>query len=441
MAPPRPNRRHGGAIALALLATACSGDVTPPLTVVEADGSVAAMDGVRALADDVQPPQREGLQDALDGLAAGFAAGDADAVAAWLFNPSSTFGKRWQDRARWLAAVPLAHYALVADPSLGDLASDDVRERLPGAQVVYVVEELALDGFDDPDRPAKYDLFLTMIDTADGWRVAGDVDAEPLGLVSTDHLWDLGPVEVTRRGQLGALHRPGMRQVAEVLADLEAALATTAQRWPRPIEQAVAVIIPQSQAELGELLHVTFDLSNFVAFATSTAFGELGTYELTGSRIAINPDRFLRHTPATRASILVHELTHVATHPDAGPFVPSWLNEGVAQAIGEQRSATGTALLDQHVAGGWDHRPPTDAQFVVGGRDRVFLSYQLGWSLVDHLVDVHGAELVAQFYAASGRGAAGRAGTEAWHLDRAAREVFGVGFHDLTESWAASLAG
>ena len=55
---------------------------------------------------------------------------------------------------------------------------------------------VALEGF-DPLGPAVDDLYLTAIRTTDGWRIATDTDARPLGLSSTTHLWDLTPVVAT----------------------------------------------------------------------------------------------------------------------------------------------------------------------------------------------------------------------------------------------------
>ncbi len=386
-------------------------------------------------------PDRDGLQEVLDQLAAAFRAGDAEAVAVHLHDPETPFGRRWQNRARWMQGIPIAHYALVLDPTLGDLGNAALRDELPGAQVAYVAEELAIEGFDAPDAPARDDLFLTVVPTDDGWKVVGDEDAEPLGFVSVDHLWDLGPVTVTRNGDVAVIHRPAFDGVAQLLAEAQRARDIAASRWPLAFPDAVPILVPDSEEELAELLHVTFDLSNFVAFATATPYSELTRYDLTGSRIVVNPDRFLNRDTATRELILVHEFIHVATHEVGGYHVPNWLDEGVAQAIGERRSATGTRLLDQLVQGGFTGLVPTDTEFRIGGSERVFLSYQQAWSFVDFLVRTYGVEAVAAFYAEVGRGSVDQPGSEEHRVDVAAREVFGVAAADLQAAWAADLAG
>lgn len=375
------------------------------------------------------------IQAVLDDVGKAFRAGDPEVLAPLLASTDSSFGRRWLERARHMQALPLAHYRLRLDDSLPDLSTQRVRDAHPGdVQVVYVVEELAFEGYDP--EPMAEDLFLTVVDAGDGWKVVTDVDAEALGFVSVDHLWDHGAVTVTRDGPVMAIHHPDGPDVAPLLDEATAALVQADQRWPRDWPAAVPIIVPRDEEELGELLHVTFDLSNFVAFAIATPVGERGSFELTGSRVVINPERFLARSTATRQRILVHELVHVASRPSAGPMMPSWLDEGVAQALGEQQSTTGTDLVDATAPS--DLGLPTDGQFTVGGRDRIYLSYQLAWAFVDHLVATYGARAVGDFYAAAGRGAVGEAGTEQYHVDRAAREVLGASLAELVARWQAS---
>ena len=396
----------------------------------------AAAEAPAPAAEDAAPVVRRAgeIQALLDEVAAAFRAGDPDRLVPLLADPRSSFGRRWQDRARYMASLPLATYDLRLDDSLPDLSTQPVRDANPGdVQVVYVVEELAFDGFDP--TPAAEDLFLTVRDTGDGWQVVGDEDAEPLGFVSVDHLWDHGPVTVTRAGPLMAVHHPDGPDVTTLLEDAARALAEADQRWPLDWPGRVPIVVPRDQDELAELLHVTFDLSNFVAFATATSVGERGEVALTGSRVVVNPARFLDRSPQTRQRILVHELVHVATRPVAGPRLPSWLEEGVAQAIGEQQSTTGTALLDGTPS--TSLQLPTDGQFTIGGQARIHLSYQVAWGFVDHLVDTYGVQAVGDFYAAAGRGSIGRPGTVDHHVDRAARQVFGAPLTTLVDQWRA----
>ena len=427
-------------LVLVLLVSACGGSAVRDQT-AERPAHTATVTALPTGAT-TQPPLTalEGLQESLDTIASAFKAADPEALRPYLHDAGSTFGQRWLARADNLAEVPLSHYALVVDGSLPDLATERIRKRYgPEARVVYVVEEHAIEGFDE-SGPAYEDLFLTVLPQGDGrWSVVGDEDAEPLGLVSVDHLWDHGPVTTTRQGPILALHHPGTRNIAAVVDEAATAMEDVRRRWPLDWPGRVPMIVPESQDELAELLHVTFDLSNFIAFATATPRSDLGSYELTGSRIVINPDRFLDRSSSTRRSILAHELLHVATRPSSGPMVPSWLEEGVAQALGEDRSTTGTRLLNALVARGFDGALPADGDFTTGGRDNIFLSYQLSWSFVEFLRERYGDEQVGRFYEAAGAGAIGEPGTEQWHVDRAAREVFGQPLEQLQEAWRNSL--
>ncbi len=437
--PDRPASLAGVAAWVAVAVLLVSGCGTAPAaSVAVGDAALASAAFTPA---EVAPPgasvvDRAEIQTLLDRAARGFLTGDVEAVRDVLLDPDSPFGRRWLERVDNLRAVPLDRYELELDESLPDLATDHLREvnRDP-VQVVYVVERHALTGYDD-QGPAAEDLFLTVVRDPDrGWRVASDRDAEPLGLVSVDHLWDHGPVVATPDGPVLALHHPDT-DVGALLDEARAALASAAARWPLAWAGRVPVIVPRDEEELAELLHVTFDLSNFVAFATATPVGELGAFDLTGARVVINPARFLSRSSSVRELILVHELVHVATRDVSGPMVPSWLDEGLAQAVGERRSTTGTRLLDalatDRVA------LPTDAEFTVGGRDRIFLSYQLAWSFVDHLADRYGVDRLARFYAAAGEGSVGRPGTEARLVDRAALEVYDAPLAELVEEWRRS---
>lgn len=420
---------------MALAVVGCSAGVEAPAVPDAAGGSVTAVASA-PLDTPVDPETDAPLQAALDAIGAAFLAADPDALRPHLHDPDSDFGRAWLARASNLAGVPLSSYRLVLDDSLPDLATGGVRARYEDAlvQVRYVREEHTLEGFGELG-PAAEDLFLTLVETDDGWTVAADRDAEPLGLISVDHLWDHGPVVATGSGEVVALHHPETAGLDEVLREAAAALDDVRARWPLAWPGRVPVLVPRSQEELADLLHVTFPLDDFIAFATATPTGELGDYELTGSRILLNTPRFLARPSATRQRILVHELTHVATRPVAGPFVPSWFEEGVAQAVGEGAPATGLGRLERLVASGALLELPTDGQFTTGGRDRIFLSYQLAFSFVDHLLTTYGADAVADFYAAVGEGATGRPGTEAWHVDAAARQSLGVGLDELLEAW------
>lgn len=386
---------------------------------------------VVALAD-----HAEEVADLLDDVAAAFRAGDPDALRPHLTDPNSSFGERWLRRAADMREVPFASYTLQLDTSGADLTSSNVPG--DGGLLVNVLEGHELTGFEELG-PVRERLFLTLRRWEGRWTIAADTGGEPLGLVSADHLWDHGPVVATARGPLLALHHPGQASVPTLLDEAERALATTNERWPLQWPGRVPLLIPADQDELGELLHVTFELDNFIAFATTTPIRDLGAVRMSGSRVMLNTERFLSRSAETRERILVHELVHAASRPDSAPAVPSWLEEGVAQALGERRSTTGTSLLAALADTDWDGSLPLDAEFSVGDRDDTFLSYQRSWSFVAWLRDRHGDDTVGAFYRAVGQDSAGAPGTDEARVDRAAHDVFGAPFAELVTQWRATL--
>lgn len=423
-----------------LVVAGCAVVATPVATDSGLPPAVAAAPAPAAVVPPAGPAlaaHRGEVETLLEQLAAAFDAGDPDALRPWLHEPDSGFGQRWLARAAAMRDVPFSEYSLRLDVSGADLTTAD--RPGDGGLLVNVLEEHQLEGFDELG-PLREHLFLTLRARDDGvWRVAADTDGEPLGLVSADHLWDHGPVVATGRGPLLALHHPDQASVGALLDEAERALATTRERWPLAWPGRVPLLVPADQDELAELLHVTFDLDNFIAFATTTPIRELGDVRMAGSRVLLNTERFLSRSPATRERILVHELVHAASRPTSAPEVPAWLEEGIAQVLGERQSTTGTSLLAAHAASDWDGSLPLDAEFSTGGRDDIFLSYQRAWSFVDWLVEQHGQDAVGAFYAAAGVESAGRPGTSGARLDAAATQAFGAPLAELVAAWRASL--
>jgi hypothetical protein len=436
--------RHPAAV-LALLSMGLGGCTTAVSSTERSDALLAVTTPVEASeegdacppqADDAEVADLDGVRTSLEGLAAGLRDADPDAMRPWLLEPDGTTGTRWQERASNLAAVPLGSYELTLAPDVPALTTARVRERWgQDAQLLLVVEEHTLEGH-DVDGPVRDQLVLTLVPRDGRWLLADDRGGGTLGLVRGVQLWDLGPVETARRGDLLALHRPGAGGIDRLLAESAAALELARERWPLPWSERVPLLVPADEEELRELLNVTFELDEFVAFATATPLVEPGEHRLTGSRVVLNPERFDGRDERTRGYVLVHELLHVAGRPYSTSSTPLWLEEGVAQVLGEQRSSTGTRLLQE--AGPDGRRLPADAEFTTGGRDSIHLAYQRAWSFSDHLVDRSGAEAFARFYERVGIGSARDPGTVPYRVDQAAREVLGAPIDQLVSDWRAA---
>jgi hypothetical protein len=376
------------------------------------------------------------LVDALDGLSAAVASGDPDRVAEHLDDPASEVGERWRRRTANLAGVDLEHYRLRVDGRLGEVTSDRVRARHDTDVVVLVVvEELTIAGH-DRDGAGRHRRTLTFVRRDDGWRLSDETDGRALGLSTPVHLWDLGPVATTGDGPVVALHHPDAPDIGQLVEETTRGIATLREQWPASWSERVVLIVPRDGEELDELLDADLHLDDFLAFATATAWSEPGVHDLVGSRVVVNPSRFDDLRPEVRERVLLHELLHVATRPLGTAAMPLWLEEGVAQALGEQGPSTGTTgALDRLGADG--RRLPDDEDFTAGGRDQTHLAYQRSWSFVDHLVQTHGPEAVAAFYAEVGEASTSE-GTVEHQIDAAAQEVLGSGLDELVSRWRSA---
>jgi hypothetical protein len=377
----------------------------------------------------------EEIEVALDGLSEAMLAGEPERMVDHLDEPDGEVGTLWRRRAANIAEVELDHYRLRLDERLGDVTSEAVRARHDvDVRAVVVVEELAVAGH-DRDGAARHRRTLTFVRRDDGWRLSEERDGRALGLSTPVHLWDLGPIATTGSGPVVALHHPDAPDVGRLVEETRQAIASLRDRWPARWSERVVLLVPRDRDELEELLDADLALDDFLAFATATTWSEPGEQGLAGSRVVVNPERFDDLRAEVRERVLLHELLHVATRPLGSAAMPLWLEEGVAQALGEDGPSTGsTRRLDGLGAEG--RRLPLDEEFTAGGREQTHLAYQRSWAFVDHLERRHGDAAVAAFYAAVGD-AATTPGTVEHHIDAAALETFGTDLDGLVAQWRA----
>lgn len=438
-------RAGGTVVALALAALAAAGPAVGAVTADPTpDGSGARMAPDPGGAAGGDGGQRERVDDdtareltaVLDALGEGLLSADEEAVAGLLDDPESEVGQRWRTRAANLAEVPFEELRLRLDRRVGLLTTDRVRSRFDDADVVVVgvVETHALAGH-DLDGPARHRHTLTLVDRGDGWRLADDRDGRILGRPEPGFLWDLTPVTTTRQGPVLALHPPDASGVGQLVADTVAAMEVLPRRWPAPWSRRAVLLVPADREQLSHVVGGSLDLDDFLAFASATVHSAPGTHEITGTRLVINADRFPASHEA-RQRVLLHELMHVATRPVASHRLPMWLEEGVAQALGEQGPSTGHTR-DLDAAGPQGRRLPTDAEFSSQGRAATLLSYQRSYRFVDHLVSERGRDAVVEFYREVGVSAR-EPGTVGHRLDAAAERELGADLDTLVSGWRSS---
>jgi hypothetical protein len=242
-------------------------------------------------------------------------------------------------------------------------------------------------------------------------------------------------VTTTTQGPVLALHPEDASGVSQLVSETAAAMQVLPQRWPADWSQRTVLSVPGDREQLSHVVGGSLDLDDFLAFASATAYSAPGVHELTGTRLVVNPDRFPT-SPEARERVLLHELVHVATRPVASHRIPLWLEEGVAQALGEEGPSTGhTRQLD--ALGTQGRQLPTDAEFAALGRDATFLAYQRSYSFVDHLVDRRGRAAVVDFYRAVGA-SVHEPGTMGHRLDEAAERELGADLDSLVGEWRAA---
>ena len=374
-----------------------------------------------------EEPLPAGIQAILDVRAAAVMSGDRTAFVATADRSAAEAQGRRFDGAR---SVGFSGYALrLRDDIAGDLSTAAIRARYTPARAVTVLVEVRTTFPAYDVEPALVSDFLTFVERADGWKVAGDSDLEGIGLLSSRELWDLGPVVQTASERVLLLSHPDGRARAEaILPIMETALDREVKgldiTWP----EKVVVIVPSSVAELQRLLQSTVDLSNFVGFAywsvdRTTATG----FDLTAPRVILNPDTFFLADDTVREDILTHELVHVATRQVAGPGTSSWVDEGMADLV-----ATGPGTAPPPP----DDALPEDWRFGSGGGTAIRDAYVRSRSFVAFL-DTRAPDGARRYYEELGR-TVGRPGSRERLQDDAARAVFGRPLAELRADWAGS---
>jgi hypothetical protein len=339
-----------------------------------------------------------------------------------------------------LHTLPLGSYSLtLGDDEFGDLALPADTAKYKGeVHIVQVTERIGFKGFDR--APAEEDLFLTVRRSGSTWSVVSDTDRENLFLMSMRNIWDYGPVEAVSRGDILVVVHPAQRGIANSILDVAGrARATARSRWPYPWNDPIIIMVPSTVNELARVLQTQFDLSSFVAFASSSLNRDKG-WSLTGDRVFLHWPNFSRYDASYRRLILDHEFTHLATRATTGPHEQAFMDEGIAQFYGEDAGGNDAPQTRARVrAGTFDGHVPEDWLFTAGPPADIFLAYELANSFMDYLASRFGQKGGARVYRAVAGENPVAPGTWRYHQDHAFRKVFGVSFASLERGWAARL--
>ena len=335
--------------------------------------------------------------------------------------------------------LPLASYRLVAAwDRYGDLVRRSDAAAYPGVDRVsipLIEERYRIRGFDP--KPAVEDTYFTFVKRDGSWLIAEDSDLDDLTLYSGRHLWDFGDIEQERDGHLLQLSHSGVTS-HDYLGLAEQALARVERFWSARWHRNTILLIPDDEDELRRLIQATFDLDDFVAFAYSTV--DLShDIDYTGHRIIVNPGAFAGRSEETVTAILAHEMLHVASRHVAGPFIPIFVDEGIADFVGNAGNPSALGFLESEVASGvFDGRLPEDFQFTVGSGTDIYRSYQKSHSAIRFFVDRWGLAAFIKFYRRLGAQKI-VPGTATFHVSRTLKKITGLDLDAFEKEWADSI--
>ncbi|MFF5338186.1 hypothetical protein [Streptomyces sp. NPDC013181] len=382
--------------------------------------------GCSAPADEAPGPTTRDIRATLDRRAAAVLRHDEAAYAA-VVDPDATAlrGAQRRELAR-LAAVPLASwtYGLTHVTAHGsDRATADVR-------LGY-----RLKGYDS--APVTVDRIIELErDPADGrWYLTADRPADG----SVRQLWEQGDVEVVRGAHSLVLGVGRPREELEAVAGTaDAAVPEVTAAWPERWAGRVVVLVPDSVADMGELLGSPASNYRGIAAVTTGETGNSG--KAPADRVIVNPEAYALLGDFGQRVVLTHETTHVATRGRTSPATPTWLSEGFADWAayrdGERTAEEIAPELAEAVrSGDGPAALPEDEDFAFAGDpDLLARAYEGGWLACELIADHWGEEKLFAFYRAVG-GHQGRDGA----VEDALHEVLGTTPQDFTARWRLYL--
>ena len=445
---PRPASWWASPLAARVLATAIVLQLLAGLVgvVVVSDprqATEAARDRARVAPVEPSPtPDREALReqavrDLLEIRADAVLARDRAAFLSVVDPTATEFLERQGRLFDALAEVPLSVWYYDLDASRAQGASADLDRRYGAGR--WWAPDLALRyALAGIDRDPAYERHvLTFVERDGRWLLASDDDFADRGGRTARNLWDTGPVVAVRGKASLVLGRPGDRPLlGRLAAAADAAVPRVTRVWGEGWQQAVAVLVPGSQAELGELLAKPGELSQIAAVATAELLDRSGRTTAVGDRIILNPPNFEGLGRVGRQVVLTHEVTHVATRQASGPAMPAWLVEGFADYVGYLETDVALPVAARELradvrAGRLPAALPGDDDFR-GDNPALAQAYEQSWLAVVLLVELYGEEALLRFYRELG---ASEVAPPSAALEKAFADVLGTETAAFTAAW------
>lgn len=337
-----------------------------------------------------------------------------------------------------LAGVPLKTWSYRLN-SRAELPVDDAsfaRYRAP----VWAPEVTLVYALRDVDPvPTERPQYLTFVRRGERWYLGADQDFAKQDHRSWRGLWDYGRV-VTHRGRYSlVLAHPGNAdRMADFAETVDAAVPHVTQVWGNRWTQRVAVLIPDDQAEMSEVIGGEFALLHIAAVATAD-YTDPDRQIARGQRVIINPTNLDRLGRLARDVVLRHEITHIASRAVTRSDTPTWLMEGFADYVGYLEADVPlpvaardlrTEVRDGRVPGEF----PTNEDFR-GDSPDLPQAYEEAWMACRMIADRIGQDGLVRFY----RAVAQSEGGAATAVDRAARAFLRMSSAQLVAAWKRYL--
>ncbi|UAK32318.1 hypothetical protein K8O92_32325 [Nocardia asteroides] len=233
---------------------------------------------------------------------------------------------------------------------------------------------------------------------------------------------------------------PDQRSDIEVLESaLADAIAAVTDVWGPSWAQSALVVVASSPSEFAALVRSAGLLPAEVAAASVADPFTPGTRP-TGQRVVFGPDAGRRLDPEGMATLLRHELTHIAARADTVDGAPLWMLEGFADYIahhgqGERFTDIAPTLTAHAHVGRIPEVLPADADF--SGPDAA-LTYEIAWSICAFVAEKYDQPRLVQLYHRIAAGKQDPAGEEL-----VLGEVLGTtrtAFLDDWRSWLRAVA-
>lgn len=343
------------------------------------------------------------LRELLDTQAAALLGRDRGVFLAGVDPASPDFVSRRAGLFDNLAGVPIADWSYEIDADSA-LATTDPRFGRYDAQVRGIEVVVSYQLADVDPEPTQRRQALTVVQRDGSWLLASDSDYDDLGAPSWHGLWDFGPV-VTLRGESSMVltHPDNVARLDGFTDAVDQAIGSVTAVWGQDWTQRVAVLVPDTQEEMADVVGTSLVLDQLAALAVSDSI-DLHAGTARGQRIVINPNNLDALQPLSRQIVLTHEITHIASRATTSPATPIWLVEGFADYVGFLDSGVSVRraapeLAGEVQAGQVPADLPRDTDYV-GSNPRLSQTYEMSWLACRLVAERIGQDGLLRFYRA-----------------------------------------